>query len=191
MSGQARTSVSHPLRVDWVDPVAVPASAGWTGKLGMTFLPGKHSNGISGLHERDLAMDLDRLRGHWKTDTFVLLVQDDELEWTEVPQIESAMANHAIELLRFPIPDGGTPLDATAFAELLDGLHERLRDGKHVVVACRGGLGRTGTLVGCLLRDAGLSGAKAVDLTRRSRSRTIENDRQETYVKGWDGRRSA
>ena len=115
MNGQARTSVSHPLRVDWVDPAAVPVSAGWTGKLGMTFLPGKHSDGIAGLHERDLDMDLDRLRDHWKTDTFVLLVEDYELERTEVPHIGSAMADHAIELLRFPIPDGGTPLDATAF----------------------------------------------------------------------------
>jgi protein-tyrosine phosphatase len=61
-------------------------------------------------------------------------------------------------------------------------MHERLRAGKLVVVACRGGLGRTGTLVGCLLRDAGLTGPDAIALTRLSRAFTIENERQEAFV---------
>lgn len=184
MSG-AKTSVSHPLRVDWMDPDAVPASAGWTGRLGMTFLPGKWSDGYSGRHERDLDLDLDRLREHWRTDTFVLLVEDHELEWCKVPHIEPAMAAHGIELLRFPIVDGGVPTDTGAFGAFLGGIHVRLRAGERVVVACRGGLGRTGTLVGCLLRDAGLSGSAAIDLTRATRSATIENRMQEAFVMAW------
>ena len=185
----ARTSVSHPLRVDWVDPDAVPAEAGWTGRLGMTFLPGKRAPGVDGQHWRDLDLGLQRLREHWHADTFVLLVDDRQLEWTKVSGIEAAAADHDIELVRFPIPDGGTPSDQEAFAKLLDGLAERLRAGKNVV-ACRGGLGRTGTTVACLLRDAGLDAADAIALTRASRHSTIENSRQEAFVTGWRGHRS-
>ena len=58
--------------------------------------------------------------------------------------------------------------------------------GQSIVVACRGGLGRTGTAVGCLLRDGGLSGPEAVRLTRDSRRDTIERDTQVAFVESWE-----
>jgi atypical dual specificity phosphatase len=61
----------------------------------------------------------------------------------------------------------------------------RLRGGHCVAVACRGGLGRTGTIVACLLRDAGLDGDEAVALTRASRHDTIERGSQVAFVHDW------
>ena len=61
----------------------------------------------------------------------------------------------------------------------------RIRAGQTVAVACRGGLGRTGTAVGCLLVMAGLAPEAAIKLTRDSREGTIETDGQEDFVRGW------
>jgi Cyclin-dependent kinase inhibitor 3 (CDKN3) len=181
----ARTSVTHPIRVDWIDPAAVP-SAGWKGRLGMTFLPGKRYRGWSGhLHERDLDMDLDRLRGHWGVDTLVLLVEDHEFELTRTTGLVAEVAAHAIDLVRFPIRDTRVPVDPLAVQALLDDVQERLRAAEDVAVACLGGLGRTGTVVACLLIDAGLSVEDAIALTRATRHGTIENADQEAFVHAW------
>lgn len=189
MGQPARTSESHPIRVDWIDARAVPPRAGWTGRLGMTFLPGKRYPGWSGnLHERDLAMDLDRLRSHWAVDAFLLLIQDHEIEMTSTSGIAAAMAERGIDLVRFPIVDMGVSDDLEGLRATLDAIGARLRAGESVVVACLGGLGRTGTVVGCLLVDAGLAASEAVDLVRRTRTGTIQTPAQERFVREWTRR---
>ena len=53
---QAKTSASHPLRID-----AVTAPGG--GLIGMTFCPGKKQvSAVSGTWDRDLGADLDLIR---------------------------------------------------------------------------------------------------------------------------------
>lgn len=182
---EARTSDRHPLYVNWVEPGAVPAAAGWTGRLGMTILPGKHDHGIAGLHWRDLDRDVTRLARDLGVDTFLLLVEDHELLATGTTAIARTMTAHGIELLRFPIVDRDVPPDRAAYASLLADVEDRLRATRTVVIACKGGLGRTGTTVACLLRDAGLDADEAIALTRASRKGTIENATQEAFVRSW------
>jgi ADP-ribosylglycohydrolase/protein-tyrosine phosphatase len=185
-----RTSRSDPIRVDWVDLSSVPrlrgvADAG--GRLGMTFLPGKHdaSDTRRGPHWRDLRADASRLRRELGVDTLLVLVEDHELAAAGVADIADAMAGKGIELLRFPIRDMGVPADHRGLRRTLDHVLHRLRAGSTVVAACRGGLGRTGTIVACLLRDGGLDAEAAVALTRGSRHGTIETPAQESFVAGW------
>lgn len=184
-----RTSTTNPLRVDWVDVGAVPrlrgvAAAG--GRLGMTFLPGKQREGWTGLHWRDLRADAARLRGVLGVDTLLLLVEDHELVAARVPGIADTMAAAGVTLLRFPIVDMQVTPDREGLRSTLDDVLRRLVTGESVVVACRGGMGRTGTIVGCLLRDGGLDGEAAITLTRASRRSTIERDTQERFVQAWD-----
>jgi ADP-ribosyl-[dinitrogen reductase] hydrolase len=188
----ARTSVTHPIRVDWIDPAAVPPEAGWTGRLGMTFLPGKWYPGRLGIaHARDLATDVERLRADWAVDTFVLLVEDHELVETRTTEIAARMAARGIDLIRFPVTDLHVPTDIVATRDLLDSIGDRLWAGENVVVACLGGLGRTGTIIGCLLVDTGLSGDDAIAITRRARHGTIEMPAQESFVRRWQARGGA
>jgi ADP-ribosyl-[dinitrogen reductase] hydrolase len=172
------------IRVDWVDLRRVPALAASPGRLGMTFLPGK-DEGPGGSHHRDLDRDVGRLRDVYSVDTVVLLVEDHELERLRVPDIADEMAAHGIDLVRHPIPDLGFPADRGAFRGTLDDIRARLANGENVVVVCRGGLGRTGTVVGCLLRDGGLDGDAAIALTRASRHGAIETVEQERFVGSW------
>lgn len=173
------------MHVNWIDAAAVPEGARWTGRVGMTFLPGKREHGLSGHHWRDLDVDVGRLRAVESVDAFVLLVEDHELQATSTSDIAAAMERHGIELTRFPIADAGVPRDVEAFKVLVASTLERLRAGQTVVVACRGGLGRTGTLVACLLQEGGIGAEAAIELTRRSRRGTIETAGQERFVRAW------
>lgn len=179
------TSVSDPLRVNPVDLSGVPGLAGAPGRLGMTFLLGKHDTGSSGRHWRDLDTDVQRLRDYWKANALVLLVEDHELVETDVTAIADRLNASGVELVRYPIVNDGVPPDPASFRDLISDMIGRIRTGQHVVVACRGGLGRTGTVVACLLRDCGLSGPEAIALTRRSRHRTIETAAQEAFILAW------
>lgn len=201
-----RTSLSHPLYLNWLQVSAAPRFAKFNGRLGMTVLPGKKVSGISGYHDRDLEADAAQLAKLGVT-TFVLLVEDHELISCHVPDFVTVMNRHGIAVLRCPIVDGSTPRQCSAaersislrpgparapapgdpgvFAATLRGVEARLAAGKTVAVSCRGGLGRTGILAACLLIDGGLEPGAAIRETRAAREGTIENARQLTFVRGW------
>jgi ADP-ribosylglycohydrolase/protein-tyrosine phosphatase len=180
-----RTSTSSPLRVDWVDPDRVPAEAGWTGRLGMLPLPGKAGvRGLAGDHWRHLDTDIAALAAAG-AQTLVLLLADHELAAARASGLIEALAEQGVRLVRHPIPDFSVPEDRATFGATLQAVHEELRTGRNVTVACMGGLGRTGTVVACLLVDAGLHADDAIALTRATRHRTIETEAQERFVRGW------
>ena len=181
------TKAENPIRVDWVDLGGVPGLAGSpaaSGRLGMTFLPGK-DEGAGGVHHRNLDRDVRWLREAYAVDAFVLLVEDRELQALHVPTIAAVMQANGIDLAHHPIRDGGVPADRAALEQTLQGVRGRLANGESVVVACRGGLGRTGTVVGCLLRDAGLAAEAAIALIRATRHGAIETAEQERFVASW------
>ena len=181
-----RTSSSHPLRLDTVDLLDVPGLAATTGMVGMTFLPGKRRDGWMGPWWRDLDEDGDALRSTHGVDALLILVEDHELESCGVPDIALRLPrDHGVQVLRHPIVDMGIPTDPLAFRAVLADLLARIEAGQTVAIACRGGLGRTGTAVACLLVMAGLAPDAAIDLTRRSRHGTIERNEQEAFVRAW------
>jgi ADP-ribosylglycohydrolase len=180
------TSTLNPLRVDWLHPTDLPLLESSLATLGMTFLPGKRAAGIAGEHWRDVETDVDRLREMHGCDVLVLLVEDAELERLGAAKLPAALATRGIELLRYPIPDGGVPADRATFRTLLDGVANRLQFGASVVVACRGGLGRTGLVVACLLRDlAGLDAKAAIARVRARRDGAVETTTQQAFVDAW------
>ena len=91
--------------------------------------------------------------------------------------------SEGIDLVRFPIRDMDVTDDPTASRSSTACRTPRSR--QRVVVACRGGLGRTGTTVACLLRDAGFDADSAIRLTRKTRHDTIERGSQVDFVKAW------
>ncbi len=163
------------LALDWLDLSLAPRFAGWTGRLGMTSLPGTR---------RALEADAAQLAADGVT-TFVLLVEDHELTECGVESFVEVMAFHGVETVRFPIVDQNVPTDAPAFAALLDGVEARLKAGQAVAVSCRGGLGRTGTLAAGLLVDGGMAADVAISATRAARKGTIETDDQEAFIRRW------
>jgi protein-tyrosine phosphatase len=71
--------------------------------------------------------------------------------------------------LRLAIPDYAVPT-RDEMARVLDTLDLALRAGQSVYLHCYGGIGRTGTVVGCYLARHGISGTEAVEHISRLRA---------------------
>jgi len=107
---------------------------------------------------------------------------------------------HSLEVAvhRFPIPDLGVP-DAPTMQRILETIRTALERDLPVYVHCWGGVGRTGTVVGCWLIESGRSTPATVleDLAELRRwdaaaGRTSpETAEQQRFVKGWKGRHAA
>ena len=69
-----------------------------------------------------------------------------------------------------------------------DELRTLLRSGRNVLVHCRGGLGRAGTIGARLLIELGMEPATAIRQVRAVRPGAIETREQEKYVLGIGGR---
>ena len=146
-----RTSITHPLRID---DLAIG-----NGRLGITFCPGKKGDSIFGAAwDRDIDLDLDAVKG-WGASAVLSLIKDHEFEMLGVSKLGEVVKLRGIDWFHFPIRDLDTPTDDAmdTWAALSAQLHGVLERGGRVVVHCRGGLGRAGTIAALILTERGWS----------------------------------
>jgi protein-tyrosine phosphatase len=170
-----QTSLSHPLTID---AVAVPSG----GRIGMTFCPGKK---YPEPWDRDLDVDLECIRD-WGTAVVVTFMEDHELSRCEVAGIGSAVLARGMRWFHLPIVGASIPDNVfeARWANVGPVLRSCLVPSGAIVLHCRGGLGRTGTIAGRLLVELGVPPQCAVAQIRLARPGTIETIEQEAYVLG-------
>lgn len=96
-----------------------------------------------------------------------------------------------VERINFPISDYDVPT-LELMVQILNTIDQNLDAGKHVYVHCVGGIGRTGTTVGCYLARHGLTGEEALtqlEFLRRDAAswwqRSPESSYQIEFVRRW------
>jgi ADP-ribosyl-[dinitrogen reductase] hydrolase len=119
---------------------------------------------------------------------FVDLTQPGELE-----PYDQLLPKHVVHR-RFQIVDHGVPRSPEEMSNIIRAIELALAADGKVYLHCRAGIGRTGTVAGCLLAQRGLSGAAAlVELTRvwQQSARAEmwgavpETDEQADFVRHW------
>ncbi len=180
MSPKHRTSMSHPLEIAAVRP------APQMGLVGLTFAPGKVQAGaMTGAWARDLALDLDVIEA-WNAAAVVTLVEEHELHALEIAELGARVTERHMTWIHAPIRDYGVPDNAfeASWAEHGPGLRARVRDGANVLVHCKGGLGRAGTIAARLLVELGMEQNVAIQQVRSVRPGAIETSAQLAHVMG-------
>ena len=173
-----RTSASHPLQI------AAVSSGPGHGRIGLTFCPGKYdAHAASGAWNRDLATDLDMIRD-WGAAAVVTLVEARELTMLRVERLGEEVLCRQMAWYHLPIVDVSTPDQSfeIAWRDAGEGLRAILRSGFDVVVHCRGGLGRAGTIAARLMAELGVAPIDAVKQVRKARPGAIETPNQKRYV---------
>jgi ADP-ribosyl-[dinitrogen reductase] hydrolase len=138
---------------------------------------------MTGGWKRDLDIDLGSIRD-WGAAAVITLVEDHELRSLQVPDLGRKVGERHMDWYHLPIADVAIP--STKFevqwSEVGEGLRGRLRDGFNVLVHCKGGLGRAGTIAARLLIELGIAPRKAISAVRQARPGAIETAEQEEYV---------
>ena len=174
------------LRVDWLE--AFELGDGRPGRLGLTFLPGKHGPSLrypGRIYRRDLGRDLETLRSAGVC-FLALLVEDHELARWGDPTIVQRGSSAGVNIDRHPIRDGEAPRSPSAMDAILSGLTVA-REAGDAAVACMGGVGRAGTTAACALVAGGTSAEAAIARVRALRHPTaVETAGQVAFVQGYE-----
>jgi protein-tyrosine phosphatase len=110
-----------------------------------------------------------------------------------LPLIKNRSDHQDIRYFNHPIQDFGIPTRA-AMLQVLDVINQMMNEGRKLYLHCYGGIGRTGTVVGCYLVEQGFTGNQALTqiiAMRQNLGRiwipSPETDEQMEFVLSWKG----
>ena len=127
---------------------------------------------------------------------FIDLTEPGELDpYVEIAEEEARNLGLTVAHERHPIVDGSIPRRPEQMTRVLDAIDAAMGDNKTIYLHCWGGVGRTGTVVGCWLVRRGHTGDTAlrqlagwwqqVEKAYRQPN-SPETFEQETYVRNWN-----
>lgn len=172
-----KTSMTHPLEIDKL--------ACGAGVVGMTLCPGNWAPSYFGGHwERNLAADM-RVIADWGASVVVTLMEGFELDQLGVGNLGNVAEAVELDWHHVPIPDMQVPDERFERGWTYTGhvLRRKLAAGERVLLHCRGGLGRTGTIAARLAIELGTPPEAALRAVREARRGTVETPAQEAYVR--------
>lgn len=137
-------------------------------------------------NERDAAIRLGLYLECGVTD-FIDLTVPQELDSYEALLVSVARERGTeAGYRRFSIPDMDVPEKPAIMIAILDHLDDLLTGGGVPYVHCWGGIGRTGTVVGCYLVRSGLTGEQALDRLAEMWRGVAKSSRYRTSPQTWE-----
>ena len=120
--------------------------------------------------------------------TIVSLVEDSEFDQLcEKKLFVRNIYNHNLKWIHMPIADLKAPDHEfkQKWITTKTLLKNDLLKGSNIVLHCKGGIGRSGTIAALILIEHGEENANAIKCVRKKRQGAIENEVQEQFVLGY------
>lgn len=174
---ELRNSESEPLRIDVVS--ALP------GEIGLTICPGKQGPTMThGIWHRDIDTDLAVIRA-WHPSMIIGLMEDFEYKFLHTATMPTRARELGMQYKNIAIKDGGIPCGSALrqWDSLKADIHAALDNSGRILVHCRGGLGRSGTLAAMMLIERGMEAERAIRQVRERRTGAIETVGQERFLR--------
>ena len=178
--------MSHPATPDLSSPIS---ESYWV--LPGQFLAGEYPGGHFS-HDSTRARMESFIKAGF--DTFIDLTEEGEANpYEPILREQAAIHNLPVEYMRFGIGDFGLP-SVDGMRNVLKALDDAIIRGRKVYLHCYGGIGRTGTTVGCYLVQHGRSGEQALaqlaewwqTVPKHVRfPRSPETRAQEDFIRNW------
>jgi ADP-ribosyl-[dinitrogen reductase] hydrolase len=166
------------------DPLPIACLPVGAGALGMSLCPGQREGREPGTRgARNLDQDLDAIR-RWGASVVLTLVEAHELHMLGVPDLGQRVQALGLRWRHLPVADFEPPGSGfeAAWPAVSADLRAVMAAGGRVLVHCRGGLGRSGTVAARLLIDTGAPARQAIERVRAVRPGAIETTEQEQHV---------
>jgi protein-tyrosine phosphatase len=172
-----RTSIQDPYKiVDVVHVVNNLMNPCIKGRLTISISPGKKDK----RNNRNLQIDLDAVKKNG-IQIIVCLLEWSEMMMLNISDYPRKAQEEGFLFYHMPIRDMGIPRQKEINV-LVPTVVQHLTAGHNVLVHCRGGLGRAGTICACCLTHFGYDGKNAIDAVRKQRPGAIQTSKQEECV---------
>ena len=103
----------------------------------------------------------------------VSLLEKEEITELDLYLEQELCESRGLEYISFPIPDRSVPQSKQETAKLLDILTELSSKGRHIVIHCRQGIGRSSMIAAGILTGQGLTIEEAFDGITKARGRPV------------------
>ena len=166
-------SIEHQ---SYVEPLGVK------GKVILTSFPGLDDNKI---FQQNIFINQLSTFVNLNCSTIVSLVEDSEFDQLcEKKLFVRNIYNHNLKWIHMPIADLKAPDHEfkQKWITTKTLLKNDLLKGKNIVLHCKGGIGRSGTIAALILIEHGEENASAMKRVRKKRQGAIENELQEQFV---------
>lgn len=170
------TSEISPYKIINIAEFINPINKNIKGKLSLSICPGKKDI----KYNRNLELDLEVIKSN-NVQIIVCL-----LEWTEMQKLNiinypKIVQEKGILFYHMPIPDCGVPnkKELNSFVPIIVNY---VAGGYNVLIHCRSGLGRAGTISACCLCHFNYDGKTAISMIRKLRPGAIQNSEQEKCI---------
>lgn len=171
------TSEQDPYRIiDIAHIVSNPSTPNIKGRLSLSISPGKKDSKWN----RSLQMDLDAIKSNG-IQVIVCLLEWSEMRMLGISDYPRQAQESGFLFYHMPIRDRGTP-HQNEINVLVPILVQHLASGQNVLVHCRGGLGRAGTICACCLGHFGYEGRSAIETVRKMRPGAVQTNKQAECV---------
>lgn len=117
-------------------------------------------------------------------EAMVCLMTDGEIE-RKSPALLDNYREAGLEIIKYGIKDFGVPEEEESLKNLLDEILSRLARGQKIYMHCYAGIGRTATVLACLLKRAGLAADPVRETKDIYSGSALESSDQQDFVRSF------